>query len=396
MTPSDEPVADDPTVSDPVSDRAFAAALTRASAEPPADLVARMQTVSRRAVDETHPRMRRRWTVALVAASLLMVVGAGVLVARTGGDGGAGPADAPTLDGNYLPTEWPAQLTSTISIGEVPATAMFGSWALLVRESTPDTWNVAGVAHLDHAGPLSQRNAQSDLDVWSVSDVISGVDVTLYTRDSTLSAELEALLGQLTLSNLGEGRAPTLATVPDGWAWVPMLDVDAPSAVDSADAAELTAFTGWAQGGPGVGSAQRSSGDGRYRAGITTVRVADPQQVVEAIAALAGPSVSPVEIGEGVEGVIIRQVTSSSGQSLVFAPEPASAMMTSLRLLGHRDRWTQRNGIDSGCPRSTSCPTQCVLRSRRVRPGSPKRPKPTEPADSGVLGSRSSLPSCSG
>lgn len=318
MTQSDESIA---------KDRELAAALRRATADPPADMVARMQRVA--AGDPQQPRMGRVWTVALVAASFMLVVGAGMLVVRSAGDNG--PADLASLDGNYLPSVWPAPLVSAIvtQIVAEPPSGDSASW-LLAYDGVA---TAQLTAYADEAASASSTDAVTGVgDTWTASvGSDSWTAVAVGPRENREA--IEQLSEPIGSDGGFVGSGLTLHTdrLPARW-----HVIDDPTGVLHA------AFTGLP--GPGTVTALASrigavDASPQPHAIVMTIRTGDDiaaDDVVDQVDAFAGPTAARPAPGAEPWGIVVDQLT-SRGRSFVYSPEPGIVVVISGSDLGDED-----------------------------------------------------------
>lgn len=302
----------------------FADMLGRATAEPPADLLDRMRGVVSGAgiageAGGHRRRLPRAGTFALVAASLLLVVGAAVLVADQGPSDPAGPV---AVDGNHLPAVWPDGFDSAVITreSEPQVEANFRSWLL----SDNGTVMAQVIRSVDPSAEPSSATArpQDEADGrWTAQFSVGDASFVANGRDIGGEGRHAALLQDL----LADGSELDDVVLPQGW-----------QVVDDPDGVLTAAFTGHPRPGTRTSTANRMGpfmSDQQPQLMIMTIRTASADVSADALRLLAGPDQEPVEIVTGRWGLMVDQITADD-RSVVWSPEPGVVVVVAGTGLG--------------------------------------------------------------
>ena len=287
----------------------FVDMLERATEEPPDDLIERLrQVVASESL--VSPSRRRQvpvgWTMALAAASVL-VVALGVVLAMRGDD--SEPATPSTLDGNYLPSRWLAQLDGPLVTADAAPGHLDSSSTILALDGV-------ATARL-HVMPAPDEESQPPSgeadEVWYGGRRINGSWLQL-TGAVDDAATLQQVLDSVRL----DGVQVDPASLPSGW-----QVVDDPGGVVTA------ALTGSAAPGTSTASANRQGivMDGP-QPGLTlmTIRTAEAEAWIERLRSLGGTRAVNAELSGGAAAVLLERIVGLSDRpsihrSLVWQPD---------------------------------------------------------------------------
>ena len=342
----------------------FADLLARATEDPPADLVDRMRSFT--ALADTAPPPRRRLpragTLALVAASLALVVGAAVFVGARGSDGPAAPdpAEPAAVDGNYLPREWPEVLDSAV-----------GTRSFHPSDERPDSesWLVAAdgvaaaqlVAFRDaggEAGPSDMPSEPGDgtwwtdwfqSDGWWGAVVGRGIDTSWFPPPA--------------VGSLGRGLELDEDRLAPGW-----------TVIDDPEGVLTAAFTGSPLPRTRTAVATRTNSTGVPTASVMTIRVDDAEAALATVASLAAKE-PHLDLGGGVPALLVDHV-SSLGFSIVWSPEPGIVVVAAATVVEGEESASFSDADLLAVARS-SRPVSAATWERLTPPGTRELPEAT-------------------